>query len=164
MKPGYITTTRRQTNNQWSGGIAAHPAPKYSQCKNPLEIFSPRLFGIKTTSSSLTISQRAKLTTRSVTHLCWCKWRTFWRKFAAGSSARESCSCMTLPRLTGYLQPRRNGISWLPASWSPTLFSASGPVGLPPVPWTEKTIERSSFFIRRVGHCCRGDLFGRTNF
>jgi hypothetical protein len=26
----------------------------------------------------------------------------------------------------------------LPMSWSPTLFSGSGPVGLPPVPWTEK--------------------------
>ena len=26
-KPGYITMTRRQSNNQWSGGIAAHPAP-----------------------------------------------------------------------------------------------------------------------------------------
>ena len=25
--------TRRQSNNQWSGGIAAHPAPKNSQCK-----------------------------------------------------------------------------------------------------------------------------------
>jgi len=28
MKPGCITMTRRQSNNQWSGGIAAHPAPK----------------------------------------------------------------------------------------------------------------------------------------
>jgi len=26
-KPGYITTTGRQSNSQWSGGIAAHPAP-----------------------------------------------------------------------------------------------------------------------------------------
>ena len=26
----------------------------------------------------------------------------------------------------------------LPISWSPTLFSGSGPVGLPAVPWTEK--------------------------
>jgi len=24
-----------------SGGIAAHPVPKYSECKNPLEKFSP---------------------------------------------------------------------------------------------------------------------------
>jgi len=26
-----------QSNNQWSGGIAAHPAPKNSECKNPLQ-------------------------------------------------------------------------------------------------------------------------------
>jgi len=37
-------------------------------------------FGIKTASSSLIIFQRAKLSTRSITHLCWCNWRTFWRK------------------------------------------------------------------------------------
>jgi len=40
--PGYITMTRRQSNSQWSDGIAAHPAPKYSDCKNSLEKFSPR--------------------------------------------------------------------------------------------------------------------------
>ena len=27
-KPGHITMTRRQRNNQWSGGIATHPVPK----------------------------------------------------------------------------------------------------------------------------------------
>ena len=36
--------TRRQRNNQWSGDIAAHPAPKNSESKNPLEKFSPRFF------------------------------------------------------------------------------------------------------------------------
>ena len=41
---GYITKTRRQSNNQWSGGIAAHPAPRNSECKNPLENFSPQFF------------------------------------------------------------------------------------------------------------------------
>jgi len=43
--------TRRQSNNQWSGGTAVHPAPKNSECRNPLENFSPRFFGIKTASS-----------------------------------------------------------------------------------------------------------------
>ena len=77
-KPDYITMTRRQSNNQWSDGIAAHhPAPKNSECKNPVEKFSPRFFGIKTASSTLIIFQRAKLSTRSITHLCWCNWRTF---------------------------------------------------------------------------------------
>jgi len=42
-----------ETNhNQWSGGIAAHLAPKNSECKNPLEKFSPQSFGIKTASPS----------------------------------------------------------------------------------------------------------------
>jgi len=40
--------TRRQSNNQCSGGIAAHPTPKNSEGKNPLENFSPRFLGIKT--------------------------------------------------------------------------------------------------------------------
>jgi len=35
MKPGYITMTRRQSNNQWRSGIAADPVPKNSECKNP---------------------------------------------------------------------------------------------------------------------------------
>ena len=100
--------TRRQSNNQWSGGIATHPAPKNSECKNPLEKFSPRFFGIKTASSLLIILQRAKLSTQSITHLCWCNWRTFWRKNAAGRSPDGSCSWTTLPRRTGHLQSRRN--------------------------------------------------------
>ena len=79
-KLGYITMTRRWSNSQWSGGVAAHPAPKNSECKNPLEKFSPRFFGIKTASSVWIIFQRARLSTRSITHLCWCNWRTFWRK------------------------------------------------------------------------------------
>ena len=112
MKPGYITMIRRQSNNQWSGGIAPHSAPKNSESKNPLENFSPRFFWIKTTSSSLIIFQRAKLSTRSVTHLCWCNLRTFWRKNAAYSSPMGYCSYKTMPRLTGHLQPRRNLPTW----------------------------------------------------
>jgi len=31
-------------------------------------------------------------------------------------------------------------------------------------PGMKKTIERSPFFIRRGGHCCRVDVVGRTSF
>jgi len=58
------------------------------------------------------IFQRAKLSTRSITYLRRCKWRTFWRKNAAGRSPRVSCSCTTMPRLTGHLQHRRNWPTW----------------------------------------------------
>jgi len=39
-------------------------------------------------------------------------WRTFWRKNAAERSPRGSCSCTTMPRLTGHLQHRRNWPTW----------------------------------------------------
>jgi hypothetical protein len=75
-KLGYITMTRKQNNNQWSGGIADHPTPppqkKNSECKTPLENFSPRIFGINMAFSSLIIFQRTKLSTHRITHFCWC--------------------------------------------------------------------------------------------
>ena len=88
------------------------PRPKNSECKNPLKKFSSRFFGIKTASSSLIIFKRAKLSTRSITHLCWCNWRTFWRKNISGRSPSWSCSCTTMLRLTGHLQRRRNRPTW----------------------------------------------------
>jgi hypothetical protein len=54
-KPAYITMSRIQRNNQGTGGIAAHPAPNFSKCKNPLENFSPPFFGFKTASSTLIV-------------------------------------------------------------------------------------------------------------
>jgi len=36
--------SRRQSSNQWSGRKAAQPAPKNSECKNPLGKFSRRFF------------------------------------------------------------------------------------------------------------------------
>ena len=113
-KPGYIAMTRRQSNNQRSGSIAAHPAPKNSECKNPLEKFSPGISVIKTAFSSFIIIQRARLSRCIIRHLCCCKWRTFWRKNAkaVGMSPRESCSCTTMPRLNSHFQPRRNWPTW----------------------------------------------------
>jgi hypothetical protein len=39
----------------------------------------------------------------------------------------------------GTCNPEKTGLPGLQMSCSPTLFSGSGPIGLPPVPWTEKT-------------------------
>ena len=58
------------------------------------------------------IFERFKLSTQSITHLCWCNCRTFWRENAAGRSRKGCCSCTTMPRLTGHLQPMRNWPNW----------------------------------------------------
>ena len=52
--------TRRQSNNQWRGGIAVHPTPRNCECKNLLERFSPRFFGIKTAFSTLITFQKGQ--------------------------------------------------------------------------------------------------------
>ena len=75
-KPDYITMTwseKKQQSMEWWHSISPRPAPKHSKCKDPLEKFSPRFFGIKTASSSLITFQRAKLSRWSITHLCWCR-------------------------------------------------------------------------------------------
>jgi hypothetical protein len=57
----------KQQSMEWRHSGSTHPA----DCKNPLEKFSPvSTLGIKTASSSFIIFQRAKLSTRSITHLC----------------------------------------------------------------------------------------------
>ena len=146
----------KQQSMEWRHSGSTRPK-KFRVQKSAVN-FSPRFFGIKTASSSFIMFQRAKLSTRSINHLCRRNWRTFWRKNAAEMSPSVSCSCTTIPRLTGNLQPKRNRPTWA----SHVLITR--PVGLPPVPWTEKTIERSPFFVLRGGHCCRGDMVGRTSF
>jgi hypothetical protein len=78
----------KQQSMEWRHSGSPRPKQKHSECKNPLENFSPRFFGIKTASSSLIIFQRVKLSKRSINHLCWCNWRTFWRKNTAGRSPK----------------------------------------------------------------------------
>ena len=44
------------------------------------------------------------------------------------------------------LATQKTGLPQLPMSWSPALFPGSGPVGLPPVPWTEKNNWKVAIF------------------
>jgi len=120
-------------------------------------------FGIKTAYSSLIIFQRAKLSTRSITHLWWCNWRKFWRKNATGSSPRgflflhdnaPAHRALATQKKLAYL-----GFQCLDhPPYSPFL----APSDYHLFPGLKKTIERSPFFFRRGGHCCCGDLVGRT--
>ena len=70
----------KQQSMAWRHSGSPWPVPKNSECKTLLGNFSPWFFGIKTASTSSIIFQRAKLSTRSITDLCWCNWKTFWRK------------------------------------------------------------------------------------
>ena len=141
--------TRRQSNGQWSGGIAVHPAPKKSECKNPFEKFSPRFFGIKTASSSLIIFQRAKLLTRSIIHLCWCNWRTYWGKNAGRGKVTKGILFVHDNAPAHQALASQKKLAYLDfqlldhPSYSPDLAS----LDLPPVPWTEKNNWNFAIFL-----------------
>ena len=156
----YDPETKQQSMEYRHSGS---PRPKKSECKNPLEKFSPRFFGIKTASSSLSSKrpnyQRGVLLLSAGAIEAHFEGKTTRENHQKGLVLSRPC-----PGSLETCNPEETGVLGLPMSWSSTLFSGSGPVGLPLVSWTEKTIERSPFFVRSGGHCCRGDLVGRINF
>ena len=165
-KPGYIITTQRQSNNQCSGGIAAHTAPqKISGARirwksSRLDFLGSRRHPPHWLSSKGPNCQRGVLFISA---------GAIERHFEGKSRGKVSKGVLFLhDNATAHralANPEETGLPGLPMSSSwPTLFSGSGPVRLPPVHWTEKTIEKSLFFVRLGGHCCRGDLVWRTTF
>jgi len=162
-KSGYIAKIRRQSNNQWSGGIAAHPALPQKIPSRKIRWKSSRLnfLGLRQhpphwLSSKSPNYQRGVLLIYAGAIEGHSEWKT---PQQGGLVLARKC-----PGSPGTCNPEATGLPGLLTSWSPTLFSGTGPVGLPPVPWTDKTFEMLPFFVRRGGHCCRGDLVGRTTF
>ena len=111
-KPGYITRTWRQSKNQWSGGIAAHPAPKNSECKNPLGNSLLEFLGLRQhpphwlTSKGPNYQRGVLIISAGVIE------GHFEEKTPREVHEGESCSCTTMPRLTGHVQPRWNRPTW----------------------------------------------------
>ena len=148
MKPGCITMTRRQSNNQWRCGIAAHPAP-------PLNLPSAKIWW-KSSRLDFWGSRRHP------PHWLSSKGPNYQRRILListgaieghfeGKTPREfHQGCLVLarqcPASPGTCNPEETGLPGLPVSWSPTLFSRSVPVGLPPVPWTEKQLNGRRHF------------------
>ena len=153
-KHGYITMTRRQSDSQWSGDIAAQPAPKYSECKNMLEKISPLFLGIKTASSHWLSSKgpdyqrRVLLVYAGVIEI----------HFEGKIPWEDHQAVLDLALLTGHLKLRRNWPTWDSSVLitQPILRLATACS----LDW--KTNESSQFFFRRVGQSCRGDLVGLT--
>ena len=143
-KPDYITMTRRESNDHWRGVIGAHPASKKLRVKKSVRKFLASIFWDQ--DGVLLISAGA-----IEGH--------FERK--APRECYQGCLVLArkCPGSPGTCNPEETGLPGLPLSWSPTLFSGSGPVGLPPASWTEKNNwkvaifrpKRRSFLPRRPG-------------
>ena len=133
-KPGYITTTRRQSNNQWSGGITFHPALPQKIPSVKIRWKSSRLDFLRSrrhpphwlSSEGLNYQRGVLLISAGAIE-----------GHFGGKTPREGHQRGLVPA-PGTCNPEETDLPRLPVSWSPTLFSGSGPIGLPAVPWTEK--------------------------
>jgi len=158
--------TRRQSNNQWSGGIAAQPVPK----KNPsarnrwkisrLDFLRSRRHPPHSLSSKGPSYRRGVLLISAGAtegHFEGKKPRKFtkWVLFLHDSAPAHRA--LATQKKLAYL-----GFQCLDhRPYSPDL----APSGYHLFPGLKKkTIERSPFFVRRRGHCRHADLVGRTNF
>ena len=161
-KACYITKTRRQSNNQWRH--TSSPVPKNFRVQKSTGRVLASMFWNQ--DGILLIDYLLKGQTINAEY--YSTVGEIERHFEGKTPREGHQGCLVLARqYPGSLDtcnPAETGLPVLPFSWSSTLFSVSGSVGLLPVPWTEKTIEKSSFFVRRGGNFFRGDLVGRTFF
>jgi len=155
---------QRQSNHQWSGGIVAHPSLPQKTLSAKIRWKSSRLIFLGSrrhpphwlSSKGWNYHRRVLPISAGATEGHF-EGKMLQEVHQGGLVLARQC-----PGSPGTCNPEETGLPGLSVSWSPTLFSGPGPVRIPPVPWTAKTIERSPFLIRRRSHCCHGDLVGWT--
>ena len=91
----------KQQSTEWRHSGSPHPQ-KFRGQKSARKVLAS-IFWDQDSILLIDYLPKAKLTTRSITHLCWCNSKTFWRKNVGERSPRGSCSCTTMPRLTRHL-------------------------------------------------------------
>ena len=107
MKPGYITMTRRQSNNQWSGGIAAHPTQKFWLQKSAGIVLVSIFFRSRRHPPHWLCSEGQTINAEYYSHLL------AQLKDILKLKRRRNFNSVVLflhdnPPLTGQLQPRKN--------------------------------------------------------
>jgi len=144
-KPSYITMTRTQNNNQWSSGIAAHPAQNIPSAKilwksSRLGFLGSRRHPPRWLSSKGPNYQRQVLLNSAGAI----------EGHFEGKTPRQfhqvGLILALYPGSPGTCDPEETDLPGLPVSWSPIVFSGSGPFGLPPVPWAEKNNRKIVIF------------------
>ena len=128
----------RQSNNQWIGGIAAHPAPKkFRVQKSAGKILASIIWD---QGGVLLIDYLQKGQTISAEYYSYLpvQLKDIFKEKLRGKLIKCHVLTRHCPGSPGTCNPEETGLPELPMSWSPTLLYGSGPVGLPPEPWTEK--------------------------
>jgi len=129
--------------------------------------FSPRFFGFNTASSSLIIFQRTQLSTRSITHLSslLVQLKDILKETRRGKVTKGVLFLHdNAPAHRALATQKKLAYFGFQCLGHPSYSSYLASSDYHLYPGLKKTIESSLFVVRRGGHCCRGDLVGRTTF
>jgi len=158
--------TLRQSNNQWSGGIAAHPArPKKfrvqkSAGKVLASIFCDQdgilLVDYLTKGQTINAEYYSSLLVQLKDIL---KEKRRWKVTKRVLFLHDNA-----PALRALAIQKKLAYLWSQCLHHPPYSPDLAPSDYHPFLGLKKAIESSPFFVRREGHCCRGDLAGWTNF
>ena len=128
--------TWRQSNNQWIGSIVAHPAPTNSECKNPLEKFSPRFFWDQEGILLFDYPPKGQIINAEYYSSLLVQWKDTLKKKCRGKVTKGVLFLHDkAPGHRALATQKKLAYLGFTVSLSPTLFSGSGLGGLPLVPW-----------------------------
>jgi len=157
--------TRRQSNNHWSGGIAAHPAPQNSEWKNPLEKFSLRFFWDQDGILLINYLSKGQPIKAKYYLSLLVRLKDIFKKKRRGNVTKRVLfvhdnapgrRALATQKKLAYLG--FHCLDHLP--YSPYL----APSDYHLFPGLKKQLKGRHFFFRREGQSCREDLVGRTIF
>ena len=156
----------RQSNNQWSGGTAAHPAPKkFRLQKNSAGKVLASIFSDQ--NSVLFIDSLPKSQTISAEfYLCLLvKLKDILKEKRRGNFTKGVLFVQDNTPANGTLATQKK-LVYLAFQCldHPPHSPDLAPSDYYLFPGLKKTIQRSSFFVRRGCHCCHVNLVGRTIF
>ena len=145
-KPGYVTMTRRWSNNQRSGGVTAPASSKIPSAKIRWKSYSLDFLVSRRHSAHWLSSKGPNYQRRVLLFSAGATELHFEGKTPREGHQGGLVRARQWRGSPGTCNPEENGLPGLPVSWSPTLFSGSGPVGLPSVPWAEKNNWKVAIF------------------
>jgi len=157
--------TRRQSNNQWSGGIAAHPAPQKIRMQKSAGKFSPPF--LRDQGGLLLIDYLPKGQTINTEYYSslLVQLKDILKEKRSGKVTREVLFLRdNTPAHRALATQKKLAYLGFQCLDLPPYSQDLAPSDYHLFPGLKKTIQRSPFFVRSGGHCCCGDLVGQTTF
>jgi len=156
--------TQRQSNNHWTGGKAANPAPKISKYKNPLENFSLRFFWDQDGILLINYLPKGQTINAEYYSSLFVQLKDVLKEKLRRKFTKEVLFFHDNAPVHRALATQKK-LAYLSFQFldHPPYSPDLAPSDYHLFSGLNKTIDKQTFFFRHGGHFCRRDLVGQTN-